>query len=215
MRIDFVRLAIYDVNAAAIGFPPRDAGGEMFVGVGDALVVLFFVLVLFGIGRRIAALPESFDKIVAFFVVGELLESRALFVGNDPDDVLIEPLFIGLAQFLFKSPLLTLLQLVIGRTLQGINRVDGGLAGGCGGSIRSGSILTGRILGRLVSGGGWIGGLLGWLILGDGIADRQTERYQQSSQNRLIRSNPDHERDSCQTTVCLPILGRLVVRKQG
>src|SRR5207245_132690 len=48
MRFDFVGLAVHDVNTAAVGFPAGDAGGEVFVGVGDARVVIFFVFVFFG-----------------------------------------------------------------------------------------------------------------------------------------------------------------------
>ena len=94
MRIDFIGLAENDVHASAIGFPARNARREMLVGVGDALVVLFFIFVLFGVGSGIAALPEGLDKIVAFLVVRELLEGGALFVGDDPDDVLFQPLLV-------------------------------------------------------------------------------------------------------------------------
>ncbi len=97
MRFDLIGLAEYDVHASAIGFPARNACREMLVGVGNALVVLFLIFVLFGVGSGIAALPEGFDEIVAFFVVGELLESGALFVGDDPDYVLFQPLLIRTA----------------------------------------------------------------------------------------------------------------------
>jgi len=69
----------------------------MLVGVGDALVVLFFVFVLFRVGSRIATLPESLDEVVALLVVGKLLEGCPLFISNDVDDILIQPLSVGLA----------------------------------------------------------------------------------------------------------------------
>ena len=47
MRLDFVRRAEHDVDAAAVGLPARNAGGEMLVGVGDAPVVLFLEFVLY------------------------------------------------------------------------------------------------------------------------------------------------------------------------
>src|SRR5690348_10375179 len=61
MRLDFIRLAEHNVNAAAIGLPTRDASSKMLVGVGNALVVFFLELVLFGVRRGIAALPEGFN----------------------------------------------------------------------------------------------------------------------------------------------------------
>ena len=97
MRINLIRLAIDDVDAAAIGSPAGNARREVLVGVSDALVVLFLVFVLFGVRRGIAALPEGFNEVVALLVVGELLERRALFVGDDPDDVLFQPLLISFA----------------------------------------------------------------------------------------------------------------------
>jgi len=69
MRLDFIGLAEYDVDAATIGLPSRDTGSEVLVGVGDALVVLFLIFVLFGIGSGVAALPERLNEVVALFVV--------------------------------------------------------------------------------------------------------------------------------------------------
>src|SRR5271169_1593461 len=187
MGFDLIGLAENDVDATAVGFPAWDTSREMLVGVGNALVVLFLIFVLFGIGGWVAALPEGFNKIVALFVVGELLKSGALFVGDDPDDVLFQPLFVGLAQFLFERTLIFLSLFLIGRTFEGIDRV-GGL------SLR----WAGRVFRWL------IGGLRVGLVLGDGAGNQQTYRYEQNSQQRLVRSNPEHERDSCQTTVvCL------------
>src|SRR5437879_5524888 len=106
MRFNLIGLAVHDVNAAAVAFPARDAGGKMLVGVGDAGVVLFLVLVLFGVGSRVATLPEGLDELVAFFVVGKLFESGSFFVGDDPDDVLVEPLLVNLAELLLERLLL-------------------------------------------------------------------------------------------------------------
>src|SRR3984893_18539937 len=90
----------------------------MLVGVAYTLVVVFFVFVLFRVGGRIAALPEGFNKVVAFLVVRELLESRPLFVGDDPDDVFFQPLLIRTAQFLLQRPLIFLLLFFLCRTLE-------------------------------------------------------------------------------------------------
>src|SRR5437868_13892547 len=103
MRIDFIRLAENDVDAATIGLPTRDARGEMLVGVGNTLVVFFLKFVLFGVRRGIAALPKRFNKIVAFFVIGQLLESRPFFIGDDVSNVLVQPLFVRLAQLLLEG----------------------------------------------------------------------------------------------------------------
>src|SRR5208283_5634657 len=68
MVIDLVRRAVHDVNAATVRSPPRNAGGEVFVGVSNAPVMLFFVFILRSVGRGIAAQPELLDERVALFV---------------------------------------------------------------------------------------------------------------------------------------------------
>ena len=44
--------------------------------------------------RRIAAQPELFDELLAFFVGGETLESLPLFIGDDVADIDIQPVAI-------------------------------------------------------------------------------------------------------------------------
>ena len=102
MGFNLVRRPKLDIHLAAVGFPARDSGGEVLVGVLDAPIVLFLELVLFGVRSGIAALPEGFDELVALFVVGELLERLALFVRDNVDDVFVEPFLVGLAQFLLQ-----------------------------------------------------------------------------------------------------------------
>ena len=97
MRLDFIRLAEHDVDAAAICFPARNAGCKMLVRIGNALVMFFLEFVLFGVRRGIAALPEGFNKVIALFVVGQLLEGRAFFIGDDVGDVFVQPLLVRLA----------------------------------------------------------------------------------------------------------------------
>src|ERR1700756_2106822 len=101
MGFDFVGLAEDDVDAAAISSPAGNTCREMLGGVGDALVVLFFEFVFFGVRRGIATLPEGLNKVVALFVVRELLKGGSLFIRDDVGDVLVQPLFVGLAQLLF------------------------------------------------------------------------------------------------------------------
>ena len=74
----------------------------MFVGVRDAAVMLFLVLVLDGVGRGIATEPELFDELISLFVVGELLKRRKLFRRDDPAHVFVQPLLVGRAQFLLE-----------------------------------------------------------------------------------------------------------------
>src|SRR6266436_1740259 len=120
MRLNFVRRAVHDVDSSAIGFPARDAGGKMFIGVGHAPVVLFLVFVFDCVRRRIAALPESFNELVAFFIVGEQLERLLLFIRDDPAYVFVEPLLVGLAQLHLQRLGILLFLLVGERTLEGI-----------------------------------------------------------------------------------------------
>ena len=94
----------------------------MLIGVGDALVVLVFVFVLDGIRRGVAAQPELLDEIVALFVVAEALEGIALFIGDDVDDVFVQPLLVDLAaNFTVESLSVFLPLLVVDGTLERIN----------------------------------------------------------------------------------------------
>src|SRR5579863_3812445 len=103
MRINLVRRAIHNVDATAVCFPSGDSSGEMFVGVFDAAVMLFFKFVFFGIGRRVAALPKGLDELVALLIVGKLFESLAFFVGNNVDHVFVEPLLVSRSEFLLEG----------------------------------------------------------------------------------------------------------------
>ena len=111
MRFDFVGRAEGDVDAAAVRLPAGDAGGVPLVGVGDAAVVLFLVLVFLRVRRGIAAQPELLDELLALLVGGQALEGLALFVGDDVDDVFVQPLAVRsfqlLAELLFALPLLS------------------------------------------------------------------------------------------------------------
>jgi len=76
---------------ASVCLPAGNPGGEVLIGIGKASVVFFFKL----IGRargRIAAFPELFDELVAFFVRGQAKEGRPLGLINDVGDVFIQPL---------------------------------------------------------------------------------------------------------------------------
>ena len=87
------------MGASAVGFPTGDAGGEAFVGVGDATIVLFAEGVLRGVEIGIAAAPELLDEQLALFVGGEMQEGVVLFLGDDVDGFLGEPGVVGGAFF--------------------------------------------------------------------------------------------------------------------
>src|SRR5262249_44424500 len=67
----------------------------MFVGIRDAPVMFFFVLVLDGVGCGVAAQPELFHKLLAFLIGVQLLECLPLFIGDDVRYVFVEPLLPG------------------------------------------------------------------------------------------------------------------------
>ena len=92
----------------------------MFVRVGDAPVVLFFEFVLSSIGRGVAALPESFDEVIALFVVGQLLERAPFFICDNEGDVLVQPLPVRLAQLLFERLRVLLFRFLAERPLEWI-----------------------------------------------------------------------------------------------
>src|SRR5581483_1558411 len=99
MRFDFVGLAPHDVDAAAIGFPTRNAGSIVLVGVGDTLVVFLAILVFVGVRIGIAPAPKFFNEALALVVGFQLLKSFPLFVGDDVSDVFFEPILVSLFQF--------------------------------------------------------------------------------------------------------------------
>src|SRR5580700_3393644 len=96
VRVDLIGRAVLDVSAAAIGLPAGFGfGREAIVGIRNASVVLLLEQVLSRSRVGIAALPKLLDKVLAFFICLQLLERARLIVGNDVDDVLIQPFFPG------------------------------------------------------------------------------------------------------------------------
>src|SRR5712692_5068905 len=120
MRFNFIRRAIHDVDLAAISLPAGNAGGEMLVGVRDATVVLVFKFVFCSIRGWIAALPESFDELLALFLVRELFESCALFVRDNPAHILVQPFLVLLTQLNLKRLGILLFLFFIDRTFERI-----------------------------------------------------------------------------------------------
>src|SRR2546422_566934 len=98
MGFGLVGFAPHDIDAAAIGFPSRNAGSEMLVGIGDALVIFLAILVFVGVGIGVPSPPKLLDKALALIVGLELLEGLPLFIGDDVSDVLFEPVFVSLIQ---------------------------------------------------------------------------------------------------------------------
>ena len=99
MRFPLVGLAVHNPDATPVGFPARNAGAEVLVGVCDAFVVFLFKLVFVGIWIRVAPAPKFLDEAFALVVSSQFLECLAFFVGNDVSDVFVEPVFVGLFEF--------------------------------------------------------------------------------------------------------------------
>src|SRR5438067_3660595 len=102
MGVNAVGRAEDDIDAAAIGLPSRDAGRKTLSGISDAAIVLFLKFVLHGVRRGVAAKPKLFNELVALFIVGELLEGGHFFVADDPADIILQPLLVGIANFLLE-----------------------------------------------------------------------------------------------------------------
>src|ERR1700678_3556373 len=185
MRLNLVGLAVHDVDPAPVRPPARNAGGEMLVGIGNALVVLFFVFVLFCVWRGIATLPESLNERIALFVVAELLKGLLLFVSDDPDYVLIKPLLVSPFDFFPIVLFLLLLFLGVDGLLERVDLLSG----------------RGRLRGCVSS--RFIGGFGIW-ILGHGAGHSYAHKCQKRSEKVSVHANPKHERDSCQTTFAVP-----------
>jgi hypothetical protein len=100
MRLDRIGLTKLDVDPAAIGKTTRFSGSEVFVCVSNALVKLFFELVLFSIGIRIAGIPNYLDELLALLVGLKFFPGVSLCLSEDRVDI-IDPIDIRLLQFLF------------------------------------------------------------------------------------------------------------------
>src|SRR5687768_2755907 len=96
MGFDRIGLAPRDVYAAAAGCPSRDAGSVVLVGVGDTLVILFAVFVLFRVRVGVAAAPEILDEVLTLLVGGQSIERPLFFLGDDVSDVGVAPFLISL-----------------------------------------------------------------------------------------------------------------------
>src|ERR1700719_1296044 len=123
MRFHFVSRTVHDINPAPVPLPAGNSRCKVLVSISDAPVVLFFVFVLFGIGRGVAALPEGLNKVVAFLIVRELLESRSFLVGDDPDYIFVQSLLVHLGELDLERGLLLFLLLFIGLALKGIDLI--------------------------------------------------------------------------------------------
>jgi len=73
----------------------------MFVGVGDAAVVLFLEGVDGGVGIWIVPVENYFDELLAFFVGAETLEGGTFFGGDDVDQVFVDDVLEAIAEFVF------------------------------------------------------------------------------------------------------------------
>ncbi len=109
MGVDGVRLAESDIDVAAVRFPARLAGRKVLIGILDAGIVLVAELVVGRLGVRVAPKPKVFDELLTLFVILQGFEGLHFLVTDDPDNVLIQPLFPGTVALQFTLQILLLL----------------------------------------------------------------------------------------------------------
>src|ERR1041385_1294792 len=98
MRLNLVRLATLNADAAAICQAARFGGREVLVCISHALVELQLEFVFLRVRIGIAVTPEGFDKLFALFVRFEFLPRVAFGLREDWFDV-IDPLDVSLFEF--------------------------------------------------------------------------------------------------------------------
>ena len=89
-----VRRSVSDIDVSTVRQPSRLARCKVLVRIRDTRVILVLVLVVVRIRIRVPAQPELLDERIPLFIVGQVLERLGLLVGNDPPDVLIQPLLV-------------------------------------------------------------------------------------------------------------------------
>src|SRR5580698_6053892 len=87
---------------AAVRLPARLAGGKVLVRIGDTPIMLFAKLVVRRIRVRIAPQPELLDEGIPLLIVAQAHEGFSLFIGDDPDHILVQPGLVGLREFLLQ-----------------------------------------------------------------------------------------------------------------
>lgn len=95
MRVNFIRRTIADIDAAAVGLPARLTRCKVLVGKCEPAIMFFLELVLRRAGGRIAARPELLDEMLPLLVCVQTLKRGLLFVSNDVEHVLVEPLLLA------------------------------------------------------------------------------------------------------------------------
>jgi hypothetical protein len=113
--VNLIRSAVNDVDPASVGFPAGLGALVMLVCVSNPSVVLLFEFIAGRARIRIAAAPELFNEVLFLFQRGQVFEDFLLFVGDDVNDILLQPLleiilplFIGeilARRFTFTLPL--------------------------------------------------------------------------------------------------------------
>src|SRR5260370_37473507 len=66
----------------------------MLIGIRDAAIVFFFKVIVGQVGIVASTQPELLDELLALFVRFQLQESLTLFVRNNVNDILVEPLLV-------------------------------------------------------------------------------------------------------------------------
>src|SRR5215472_3303431 len=107
MGINFVRLAILEIDSAAVGLVAGNPGTEMFIYVSDPLVIGFAVFICFRVRIGVAAAPERLDETLTLFVGLQLIPCLSFGLGNDRADV-FKPLLERVVRLLFNLALFVL-----------------------------------------------------------------------------------------------------------
>src|SRR5258708_2878854 len=100
MRFDVVGLAVFQINAATIGFVSGSAGSKMLAHVIEALVIRFPILVLFCVEICISAMPDLGDELFALCIATQLSPGVQLIGRKDRLNV-SKPINKGLIGFSF------------------------------------------------------------------------------------------------------------------
>ena len=100
VRVNRGGRSVDDVDMAAIRLPSGNGGCEMLVGIGDAPVVFGLGRVSRDFGCGVTAFPELLNKLIAFVIIWQREEGRALLGSYDPENILSQPLLIWKRQTL-------------------------------------------------------------------------------------------------------------------
>src|SRR5262249_39562556 len=83
VRFNLIRLAVFQIDATAVGLIAGNARAEVFVHVGHAFVIFLAKLVRFGVGIGIVFMPDERDELFTLFIGLQLLPGINLSSGKN------------------------------------------------------------------------------------------------------------------------------------